>query len=326
MPEISVERSDISTSKRQLTVTLDEFLDIAKALSSELRIEILKQLINRTMNVAEIADMFNIPASTAAVNIKKLEDAGLIRTEMIPGTRGTQKACATVFSRIVVETNATVREQDNHVVIPMPIGHFFDFDVSPTCGLVSDTAIIGELDDPRSFYEPDRVSAQLIWFRRGYLEYRFPNRVPHGSHITNLELTMELCSEAPLYNPDWPSDITVWINGVEIGTWTSPGDFGGEPGLLTPKWWGIQNTQYGLLKTWRVSDNGSFVDGRQISNVVLDDLRVDGTPFLTVRIGVKPHAHNDGGINLFGRRFGNYETDLSMRLDYVHRGRQDSSL
>lgn len=48
---------------------------------------------------------------------------------------------------------------------------------------------------------------------------------------------IEICSEAPNHKDDWPSDITVWINNHEVGTWTSPSDFGGERGVLTPAWW-----------------------------------------------------------------------------------------
>ncbi|GMA58498.1 hypothetical protein GCM10025858_30010 [Alicyclobacillus sacchari] len=120
---------------------------------------------------------------------------------------------------------------ESFIEIPMPIGNFTRFSVAPTCGLVSETSIIGELDDPASFYEPTRTSAQLVWFHKGYLEYEFPNRVPRHARISSIELTMEVCSEAPLHNPNWPSDVTVWINDVEIGTWTSPGDFGGNVGF-----------------------------------------------------------------------------------------------
>jgi predicted transcriptional regulator len=42
-----------------------------------------------------------------------------------------------------------------------------------------------------------------------------------------LEISLELCSEAPVTTPEtsknWPSDITIWINEQEIGAWTSPG-------------------------------------------------------------------------------------------------------
>lgn len=310
-------QSNLETATRVLRTDLDNFLQIAKALALDLRVEIFKKLLEKPMNVIEIAELFNIPASTAAVNIKKLEEVNLIQTEMVPGTRGTQKVCAAVLSKIIVDTKKMDHfNEDNRVVIPMPIGHFFDFKVSPTCGLLSSTSIIGELDDPGSFLEPDRVNAQLIWFRQGYLEYRFPNRTHRGTKVNNLELTMEICSESPLYNTNWPSDITLWINDTEIGTWTSPGDFGGERGVLTPAWWGIENTQYGLMKSWRVTDRGSFIDGRDISNIVLADLELDQSPFITVRIGVKPGAVNDGGINLFGKGFGNYESDIVMRLGF----------
>ncbi|MGG6440475.1 helix-turn-helix domain-containing protein [Saccharococcus caldoxylosilyticus] len=318
MSKLLVDQSNEEVVTRVLTIDLDNFVEIAKALSTDLRVAIFKKLLERPMNVVEIAEMFNIPPSTAAVNIKKLEDANLIRTEMVPGTRGTQKICAAVFSRIIVETNAAEQAKHNDFIeISMPIGHFFDFQVSPTCGILSDSKIIGELDDPSSFLEPERTNAQLIWFRHGFVEYRFPNRLPHGAKVNNLELLMEICSEAPLHNPNWPSDITLWINGIEVGTWTCPGDFGGERGVLTPSWWSEVNTQFGLLKTWRVTDQCSFIDGRPISDVTLDDLSIDQAPFITVRIGVKPDAVNDGGINLFGRKFGNYETDLVMRLGFV---------
>ncbi|MCP8967964.1 ArsR/SmtB family transcription factor [Ectobacillus ponti] len=318
MTKLSVDQSNTEVATRVLTTDLDNFIEIAKALSTDLRIAMFKSLLERPRNVIEIAEMFNIPPSTAAVNIKKLEDANLIQTEMVPGTRGTQKVCAAVFSKIIVETNAVEQIKQNDIVeIPMPIGHFFDFQVAPTCGLVSDKKIIGEFDDPSSFLEPERTNAQLIWFRQGYLEYRFPNRTPRGARANSLELSMEICSEAPLHNLDWPSDITLWINGVEVGTWTSPGDFGGERGVLTPSWWGEANTQFGLLKTWRVAEDGAFIDGRTISEVTLEKLALEQSPFITVKIGVKPDAINDGGINLFGSKFGNYETDLVMRLGFV---------
>jgi predicted transcriptional regulator len=317
--KLATQKNDTDSSYRVLMTNIDDFAEIAKALSSDLRVAMFKRLLKGQMNVAEIAELFEIPASTAAVNIKKLEDVGLIRTELIPGTRGTQKVCAAVYSRIIVDTVVEPENQENFVVMQMPIGHFFDCNVTPSCGILSDSSIIGEIDDPSAFFEPDRMSAQLIWFRKGYLEYRFPNRAPHGTWIKNLELTMELCSEAPLTNADWPSDISLWINGAEVGMWTCPGDFGGERGLLTPHWWGTENTQFGVLKTWRINEHGTFIDGRQISNVKISDVQVDSNPYIVVRICVKPDAVNDGGINLFGRKFGNYETDLAMRLDYVSR-------
>src|SRR5215213_6563282 len=171
-------------------------------------------------------------------------------------------------------------------------------------------------DHPASFYEPERLDAQLLWFHKGYVEYRFPNRLPVGTHPESLRLSMEVCSQAPLFNLDWPSDITVWINGVEIGTWTSPGDFGGEPGRLTPEWWTPRNTQYGLLKVWHVNERETEVDGMRISGMTLRDLKLPNAPFIAVRVGVKADAEHVGGLNLFGSRFGNYPQDLLLRIGY----------
>ena len=52
----------------------------------------------------------------------------------------------------------------------MPVGGFADFEVHPTCGLVGASGTIGMFDDARSFYEPERVDAQLLWFHHGWVE------------------------------------------------------------------------------------------------------------------------------------------------------------
>ncbi len=182
-------------------------------------------------------------------------------------------------------------------------------------GLASQDSIIGLLDDPSSFYEPDRVNAQLIWFSRGHVEYRFPNRLPPKVSLTSLQLSMEIRSEDPLHHEDWPPDITLWINDVEVGTWTSPQDFGGQRGALTPEWWESYNTQYGLMKSWQITDEGSFIDGLRISSVTLPALKIKEQGFISARIGVSD-APALGGINLFGRHFGNYPQDIILRLRF----------
>jgi predicted transcriptional regulator len=50
--------------------------------------------------------------------------------------------------------------------------------------------------------------------------------------------------------------------------------------------------------------------------VVLDDLALHPSQPVVVRIGIDPDARNVGGINLFGRGFGNYPQDIVLRIDY----------
>jgi predicted transcriptional regulator len=289
---------------------------VFKALDSLNRIRILRYLADRVASVNDIATALELPTSTTALHVEMLEEAGLIRTELEPASRGLRKVCARMYDKIILDLPIGEQPREQAIELSMPIGAFTDCQVSPTCGLLSEAGIIGLLDDPASFYEPDRRDAQLIWFYQGYVEYRFPNRLPAGARPESLRLSMEICSEAPLHNPNWPSDITIWINGTEIATWTSPADFGGERGRLTPEWWTPRNTQYGLLKVWHVNEEATEVDGMRVSSVTVRDLKLTDFPFFVVRIGIKADAEHVGGLNLFGSRFGNYPQDLILRVGY----------
>jgi predicted transcriptional regulator len=294
----------------------DQLEHVLKALDSLNRIRLLHYLSDKVASVNEIAAALDIPMSTAALHVETLEQAGLIRTEFEPASRGLRKVCTRMYDQILLDLPVIEAPYDQAIELTMPIGAYVDCQAMPTCGLLSDTGPIGLLDDPASFYEPEHIQAQLLWFSQGYVEYRFPNRLPANAVPDSLHLSMEICSEAPLFNLDWPSDITVWINGVEIGTWTSPADFGGEPGRLTPEWWTPRNTQYGLLKVWYVGEQESKVDGLRVSNVTINQLKLREQTFIAVRIGIKPDAEHIGGLNLFGSRFGNYAQDLVLRIGY----------
>lgn len=290
---------------------------VIKALASERRQRILDLLSDRTYNIGEIADALDMPPSTATLHVSVLEESGLLRIEIHPGLRGLQKICSRAYDAILVDfPYAGMRHDQQTLEISMPIGAFVDCQVSPPCGLAGESGIIGHFDNPAAFYEPHRLGAQLLWFRHGYVEYRFPNRLSRRMVLDSLTLTMELCSEAPMHHDDWLSDITVWVNGVEVATWTSPADFGGTRGFLTPHWWGTEYSQFGLLKQWSVTREGSFVDGTAASATQLADLRLMESPYIAVRIGNRPDARYPGGLNLFGRHFGNYPQDLVLQLHY----------
>lgn len=300
----------------QIDVEDEPSLSVLKALASEPRLQVLNLLTDKVANVSEIAEAMDIPLSTATLHVSSLEDAGLITTDLQPASRGLQKICARAYDTIVVKFPDQKLIEEESFEVSMPIGAYVACNVAPTCGLTNDSAIIGLFDDPAAFYEPARVQAQLLWFHHGYVEYLFPNRLPPEAVPETLTLSLEACSEAPLHHENWPSDITLWVNELEIGTWTSPADFGGKRGALTPKWWGKDNTQYGLLKIWQVKSNGSFVDGTKVSDVDIDQLQLSERNPIKVRIGVKPDAKHVGGISIFGRHFGNYPQDIVMRVRY----------
>ena len=84
--------------------------------------------------------------------------------------------------------------------------------------------------------------------------------------------------------------------------------------VYTPDWWTLRGSQYGMLKTWRITREGSFVDGVKISPVSLKDLDVANHHSIRLRIGVKDNARHPGGVNIFGRGFGNYDQDIVLRI------------
>jgi predicted transcriptional regulator len=299
-------------------------LELLKALASETRIAILSYVGDRVVPVNRIARDLDLPQSTATMHVAVLERAGLLHTALEPASRGLQKVCARSYDELVIDLPRGVHHTRDAVEVSMPVGGYSDFAIEPTCGLASTTKLIGYLDDPNSFYEPDRLEAQLVWFRSGYLEYRFPNRVPPGARIESLQLSAEVCSEVPLHDLDAPSDISVWIDDRHLGVWTCPSDFGGQRGRLTPVWWPVEDSQYGVLKRWRVTRSGTSVDGVPLSGVTLEQLDLRPGRPLRVRLGVRPEAAHAGGINLFGRAFGNYPQDIVLRIEYDASGQTAS--
>ena len=291
--------------------TLEKF----KALASEPRLRILEHLAHRLSNLTELAAALDMNLATVTMHVNILEKAGLIVCEHKPGERGTQRVCGCMFDWINLHMVRQREPQAGQTLeVPLRVGSYSDFQVTPTCGLASEAGLIGLLDDPASFYEPERQSAQLLWFHSGFVEYRCPHRLPGSAVVESLDISMEVCSEAPMHHLEWSSDITVWVNGVELGSWTSPSDFGGVRGKLTPAWQRDADTQYGLLKVWQVTAAGTQVDGLKVSSMTLTDLNISRQPFIAIRVGVKPDARHVGGVNLFGAKFGNYPQDILLRL------------
>lgn len=305
-------------SRNFLLVDPEERPAVLKALASEVRVAILKLLhIEGAMNVNDIAGKLKQPQSTVSSNMQILVEAGLVRTETQKARKGNQKICHSLFDEVLVMFKEDIRPlRAKAIEVAMPLGLYTSCEVSAPCGLCSQDGIIGLLDVPDTFLDPDRMKAGLIWFTRGYVEYQFPNNARLAKHnITSMEFAIELSSEVPGTSADWPSDITAGVNGKDIGTWTSPGDFGDKRGVYTPDWWKLKGSQYGKLKTFRVNATGTFVDGIKISPVSLKDLDIDTHHSIRLRIGVNEDAQHPGGINIFGRGFGNYDQDIVLRLE-----------
>lgn len=289
------------------------FLPLYEALASEVRWRIMDMIADREMNVKDIATVLELSPSIVTMHIRKLEDAGLIGSRRVRINGGTHKLCYLKQNQIEIElpsASQTSRTREQTI----SVGHYTAFDIHPTCGLGTLEKEIGVWDDPRYFLDPERVHAAILWFGKGYVEYKTPNFVLPDQTTDAIEISMELASEAPGLRDHWPSDIRFTFNGVSLGTWTSPADFGrAARGKYTPEWWHRNVNQYGLLKTIRIDASGTYMDGERMSDVTLADIKLS-EPFWTLRFTVDEDSPNVGGLTIYGAGFGNHDQDIVIRV------------
>ncbi len=298
-----------------LIIHPEQDIHILKGLASEIRMQILRCIMIEPRNINAIAEELDLPQSTVATNVQMLEKCGLISSKIIKGIKGNQKVCVCEYTQFLVNLEKDSMFPKDSVRVEMPIGLFIDYSVSPPCGMCSQTQIIGFLDTPESYLEPDRVKAGLLWFEKGFVRYKFPNNAFNQKQtVRKLEISMELSSETPGTNPDWKSDISLFVNDRSLGIWTSPGDFGDKRGKFTPEWWKMEGSQYGILVTWEVNAKGTFIGKEKISETNIDDLQLNEHHSIKVSVGVDEAASHVGGINIFGRGFGNYDQDIILEL------------
>ena len=293
-----------------------EQLQLFNALGSEVRIEILTILMKHgRMSMNDLASHAGLTNGALTSHIKKLEACGLVRINADNTGHGNMKICEPHLEKMLFDFSKK-QDSQNEFRSHLRVGQYSSCQIYPTCGLSTAEAIIGEVDDARYFTHQKRFGADILWLTKGYVEYMIPCIIPKNSSITKLEISMELSSEAPGSNADWPSDLYFSLNGNELGFWTSPGDYAERPGLFTPDWWFSNWNQYGLLKTLTVDRDGTYMDHERLSGIGLDSLALRADKPIYFRIEVPDKASHIGGLTLFGRNFGNYNQDIEFRILY----------
>ncbi len=289
----------------------EQSLIVYKALASDVRLAIIRLLSKDKMTVTEIANNLKLSNTIVLIHLDKLYKANLISFEKL----GHNKVAQIKVDNINIHFPTNVYSELEHYEIEIPIGHYTNFSVQPTCGLAGQMDYIGKVDEPAYFMDPQRVDAGMIWWNEGFLEYQLPNYAGKDKQIEMMEFSLELGSEFPFSNNVWPSDITFFLNNVRLGTWTSLGDFSDTRGVYTPDWVPDNVNQYGILKNIRITNEGCFLDGKPFSDVKLADV-VDGEATFVLKLSVDETAKNDGGCTIFGKGFGNHDQGINMKIFY----------
>lgn len=295
----------------QIPVNLQNLYKL-EALASKTRVAILEQLGEGAKNISELAAVLELSSAMITRHIALLEKAGFVKAQNISGKRGLQKLCSLAIQEAVLSFDTQPPALEYHS-ISIPIGQYQTHAVTPSCGLASREGLIGQNDDPRYFSHPSRVEAALLWFRTGYVEYVIPSYLFTRTPVKVIEISLELCSEFPGYNEHWPSDIHFSLGGRSLGVWTSPGDFGAKRGMYTPSWWSM-GSQHGLLKTLRITEEGCMMDGMFLSDIGINQILFESNKDMPFKISIPHDATHAGGMNLFGKGFGNYDQDITIRV------------
>ena len=295
-------------------------MPIFRALSSETRLSILELLQQEgPMSITAIAEKLGLTAGTLTPHIRAMQDCGLISVSMTEGKHGTMKVCSAAADSILI-SSPELSMTENMYETEIGIGQYTNYEVRPTCGICTPDHIIGQVDVPAFFSDMERTDAHILWFSSGYVEYMLPCFLKEGQRPLELQISMELSSEAPGVQENWPSDIHFRMNGVDLGFWTSPGDFGRIQGIYNPPWWFPNWNQHGLYKLLSVNEQGTFMDGGRISDAAIGDIRIRPGRAISFRIEVPEDARHVGGATLFGKGFGNYPQDIRMRMHYTGKG------
>ena len=291
-------------------------MPIFRALNSEVRAQILSLIAgNDGISMKEISKTLDIPVTTLTPHLRILCDCQLVLT---PPITPPHEALKYYFNQDAAQLSISIAPDEKVSALyraEVPLGHYTDFSVTPTCGIASAQSFIGQVDEPRYFVHPEHYNAQILWFTTGYVSYMLPNFIPRGSIIERLTISFEISSEAPSYNNDWPSDITFFLNKVNLGTWKSPGDYGDRRGKLNPDWWYSFLNQYGLLKKLSICSDGTYLDEERLSDVTIGKLHLTDQSILRFCIAVMP-GENARGCTLYGHSFGDHNQAIQIEIQY----------
>ena len=81
-----------------------KFLDILKALSSVTRLNLLKNFLNNNY-MCQVAQKLNQTESNISLQMKVLEEAGLVNARFEPGRHGRRKFVKLNFEQIIIHLN-----------------------------------------------------------------------------------------------------------------------------------------------------------------------------------------------------------------------------
>ena len=115
----------------------EKHLPVFEALASGVRLKIINLLSQRSMNIKELAQNLSLSSAILTMHIRKLEDAGIIKSERVKINGAIHKICSLDMDLIEIEFPKNKDSDLKTYEFILPVGHYTDFNVTPTCGLAT---------------------------------------------------------------------------------------------------------------------------------------------------------------------------------------------
>ena len=140
---------------------IDDGMPVFKALGSDIRINIIKLLLeNKEMSMNEIAKALGVTNGALTSHVRMLEEAGIIVVIADRNAHGNKKMCRLKETQIMFDLGGDDSTSNELIYdTEVKIGHYSDYSILPTCGIATTNNLIGEVDDARYFAHPDRIDA-----------------------------------------------------------------------------------------------------------------------------------------------------------------------
>ena len=297
--------------------SLEEGLPLFKALGSGVRFRIVELLArHESLSLNDLAASLGITGNAIIPHLKKLEEHGLITVIQDKESRDPQRRYSLQEVQLLLDIAPTRKDPSANIYeAAIPIGAYGACQVSPPCGFANPEGVLYQ-DKPELFITEAHEECRLLWFQHGWVSYSIPNKVPEGSQITQLTISLELSSTQYGKEDADKGEIAFYLNDHLLGTWITFEATGFERGLYTPAWWTGRSMQYGFLKMLVLNDSGVYLDGLKISDAALtqDFSLEEGAPII-LKLECREGPYQ-GGMALYGTQFGDYRQDIMVRVHY----------
>ena len=70
------------------------------------------------------------------------------------------------------------------------------------------------------------------------------------------------------------------------------------------------------MKIITINENGTYLDGLFLAPVTIQDIDLDNRPEISIKIAVPKTARHVGGVNIFGKGFGDYNEGIKTKVLY----------